>query len=139
LSLVNLSVESWKGKGRPLGSGRWRRRRGSVLEDWLAYRRRKVRNLVWPAVASSGVVEGETLSFWLTMQLIHMQLQSGLWTVILQSAATQPRNPQILDGARLPCPPDLCLEVDGFVLTDGEVSAAMVRRRRGCLVGGVLE
>jgi hypothetical protein len=48
------------------------------------------------------------------------------------------RNPQILDGARLPCPPDLCLEVDGFVLTDGEVSAAMVRRRRGCLVGGVL-
>jgi hypothetical protein len=67
-----------------------------------------------------------------------MQLQSGFWTAILQSAATQPRNPQILDGARLPCPPDLCLEVDDFVSMDKEVSAAMVRRRRGCSVGGVL-
>jgi hypothetical protein len=54
-----------------------------------------------------------------------MQLQSGFWTVILQSAATQPRNPQILNGVRLPCPPDLCLEVDGFVSMDGEVGAAM--------------
>jgi hypothetical protein len=33
-----------------------------VLEDWLAYRRRKVRNLVWPAAASSGVVDGLYLS-----------------------------------------------------------------------------